>query len=194
MPPATADVLPILSQKVDEMSSLVEQMLEVARLEEGRTNLKFVESDLRDLVRDAVAEARRLTAGSAHRIESDVPEQPVRATVDGRRFGTILTNLLSNAIKYSPEGGLIRCSLQVRHGKAVVKVSDQGLGIEAEHMDRLFTRFGRIITPLTSGIPGTGLGLFLSRELARLHGGDITVTSEPGKGSEFTFTLPIPAG
>ena len=76
-------------------------------------------------------------------------------------------------------------------GRVQIAVSDQGIGIEPDQQHSLFTRFGRVLTPDSSGIPGTGLGLYLSRQLARLHGGDIRVDSRPGKGSTFTLELPL---
>ena len=185
-------VMPVLSGKVDEMSTLVEQMLEVARLEEGRTAVELHTADLRDLVEEAVDRARRTAALTpSHEIDLRLPPEPVYVDVDRSRCATIVGNLLSNAVKYSPEGGRIRCAVQATAGKGCVTVEDEGLGIEPEHQERLFTRFGRIVTPLTSGIPGTGLGLYLSRELALLQGGDIDFTSTPGRGSVFTLRLPL---
>jgi signal transduction histidine kinase len=103
----------------------------------------------------------------------------------------MLTNLVDNAVKYSPAGGdvVLRCEHDGRF--ATVLVRDQGVGINAEQAHRLFTRFGRLVTPEISHIRGTGLGLYLARETARLHGGDITVASEPGRGTTFTVVLPI---
>src|SRR5207237_460933 len=91
-----------------------------------------------------------------------------------------------------PAGSEVRVQLEQEGGRARVRVHDQGGGIRAEDMARLFTRFGRIVTPETSEIPGTGLGLYLSRELARLHGGDVTAPSVVGEGSTFTLEVPLP--
>src|SRR5438132_17682 len=91
----------------------------------------------------------------------------------------------------SPKGGTVRCALKPAGGRVRIEISDQGLGIEADQQPSLFTRFGRVLTPDNSAIAGTGLGLYLSRQLARLHGGEITVVSEAGKGSTFTLELPL---
>jgi signal transduction histidine kinase len=104
---------------------------------------------------------------------------------------TILANLLSNAVKHSLGGGAVDCVVSVDAHTARVEVTDHGLGIALEDMAKLFTRFGRITTRENSGISGTGPGLYLSRELARQQGGDITATSETGRGSRFTLTLPF---
>jgi signal transduction histidine kinase len=94
-------------------------------------------------------------------------------------------------VKYSPGGGVVQCFLGSNPDEAVLSVWDTGLGIAQSDIPRLFERFGRLVTRENSHIPGTGLGLYLSRELARLHGGDITVRSTLGAGSVFTLTLPL---
>lgn len=182
----------VMSAKVSEMNELIEEMIDAARLEEGGLTLRQVESDLRDIARSA-AEVVSPMLNRNHRIVLDLPERRVRVHVDPERTKTIIANLLSNAIKYSPRGGHITCSVRSRGGTAKVAVSDEGLGIRREDLPTLFTRFGRVVTPETEHLKGTGLGLFLSRQLARLQGGDITVVSELGKGSTFTLHLPTAA-
>jgi signal transduction histidine kinase len=103
----------------------------------------------------------------------------------------MLTNLIDNAIKYSPQGGEIEIRLDHDSRVATIMVRDHGIGIGAEQIPVLFTRFGRLVTPETSHIRGTGLGLYLARETARLHGGDIVVASEARAGSTFTVTIPL---
>jgi signal transduction histidine kinase len=88
----------------------------------------------------------------------------------------------------------VECSVSVADGVAALRVRDRGLGIAAEDMDKLFTRFGRIVTAENSHIPGTGLGLYLARTVTRMQGGDITAESSPGEGSTFTMTLPVVGG
>ena len=102
----------------------------------------------------------------------------------------IIANLLDNALKYSPAGGEISCTVGKVGSEAFVEVCDQGIGIQRQHLARLFTRFGRLPTEQNLSIPGTGLGLFLCREIATRHKGDITVDSETGVGSKFRLTLP----
>jgi len=185
-----ARVLPALQVKAEEMNSLIEQMIEAARLEEGRLELHPVDTDLRELAHKAVELIGPLSGG-AHAIKFETAAQEVRATVDPERVSTILGNLLSNAIKYSPGGGEVRCAVSREGQMAVVEVSDQGVGIAPEEMDKLFTRFGRIANHETRHISGTGLGLYLSRQLARMHGGDVTVSSTPGEGSTFRLAVPL---
>ena len=105
-------------------------------------------------------------------------------------MGTIVANLMDNAVKYSPGGGEVRCTTGCRDSHVFVSIRDEGLGIAAEHIPTLFTRFGRLPTQENVTIPGTGLGLFLCKEIAGRHGGDIEVESTAGAGSEFTLVLP----
>ena len=179
----------VMTAKVLEMNELIEEMIEAARLEEGGVTLRSVESDLRDIARDA-AEVVAPLLGAKHELVMDLPDRRVRVNVDPDRTRTIIANLLSNAIKYSPDGGTITCQVRSRAGTARVSVSDHGIGISREGQSVLFTRFGRVITPQTEHLKGTGLGLFLGRQLARLQGGDITVASVEGEGSTFTLQLP----
>jgi signal transduction histidine kinase len=183
-------VLPQLIARADEMNGLVEQMIEAARLEEGRLELKPEHADLREIAARALELVRPL-ADDAHPLVIDAPKDEVPVVVDSERIATIVSNLLTNAIKYSPDGGEVRCSVVRENSVAKVEVRDAGVGIASKDMPRLFTRFGRISNRATNHVPGTGLGLYLSRELARMHGGDLTVESVPGKGS--TFTLAVPA-
>lgn len=179
----------VMAAKVSEMNELIEEMIEAARLEEGAVTMHAVAADLRDIAR-AAAEVVAPLLGPDHRLVMDLPDRKVKVKVDPDRTRTIIVNLLSNAIKYSPQGGTVTCHVRSRAGMARVAVTDEGLGISRESMDKLFTRFGRIVTPETEHLKGTGLGLFLARQLARLQGGDITVASVEGEGSRFTLQLP----
>jgi signal transduction histidine kinase len=183
-------VLPVLTGKVAEMNRLVDQMLETARLEEGKLRLETAPADLVALVEEAVHAVLPLGA-PRHRVRVDAAEAAVPVNVDASRIVTVVANLVSNAVKYSPGGGEVHCSVAVDHDRAVVRVTDHGIGIAAADLPRLFTRFGRVVTPENSHIAGTGLGLYLARELARMHGGDISVASEQGEGSTFTMWLPL---
>jgi len=177
-----------MSAKGGEMNALIEQMIEAARLEDGRLMLRPAEADLCHIATVAVDSAR---VDGTREIGLECPDQPVVVQVDAERIQTILANLISNAIKYSPNGSPINCEVTVRGGVARVSVKDSGIGIAKEDLPILFTRFGRVSTPETDHLPGTGLGLYLGRQLARLHGGEITVDSDPGRGSTFTLHLPV---
>lgn len=183
---------PVLTAKIGEMTLLVDRMLETARLEESQLTLTTEQLDLRDVVQHAVQSVAPL-ATPAHELRWEPPRDPVTVLGDPVRLGIIVTNLVHNAVKYSPDGGVVQCFLGTVDGSAVLTVWDQGLGIAEADLPRLFTRFGRLVTPENSHIPGTGLGLHLARELARMHGGDIVASSAVDRGSVFTVTVPLPA-
>jgi signal transduction histidine kinase len=105
----------------------------------------------------------------------------------------VLTNLLSNAIKFSPNGGTITVSAQNTEESVIVRVTDDGIGIPAEALPQLFAKFFRVDNTATRKISGTGLGLALVKQIVEAHGGQVRVESAPGKGSTFSFSLPIGA-
>lgn len=188
--PAGRNVLAILSAKAREMNMLIEQMLDASRLEEGRMVFQVEPVDAGEAVAAAVEVARPL-ADMLHPLVLDLGYEPVRVMADRDRLATILVNLIDNAVKYSPEGGEVRCSVRAEEGRAVISIHDRGVGIPQKDLPQLFTKFGRLAHERTQHVAGTGLGLYLSRELARQQGGDITVDSIPGKGSTFTVAFPV---
>ena len=180
-------VLPLLISKADEVDWMLEQMIEVARLEEGRLALKRHRADIVDLTGAAVDGVRMLLNG--HEVRFEPPPRGIDADVDPDRFQIVVRNLLSNAAKYSPAGTQIEVSVHRQGDMATVTIKDEGVGIARDEQKTLFTRFGRIDTE--TPVQGTGLGLWLSREIALMHGGDLTVESEKGVGSTFTFSVPV---
>jgi len=178
----------LLEVKLAQMDHLIEQMLETARLEHGDSAMSPETFDLRSIVQEQIDVARPISEG--HRFVMDRGDDEVTVDGDRLRIAMVIANLLDNAMKYSPAGSEISCSVGVRGSEAFVKVRDVGFGIAPEHMSLLFTRFGRLPTDENVMIPGTGLGLYLCREIAQRHTGDITVVSIPGAGSEFTLSLP----
>jgi signal transduction histidine kinase len=190
IPETARKALPVLTAKAEEMNALVEQMVEAARLEEGRLELSPRRADLREVARTALEMAQPFT-DAAHALVFESPDIEIPVMIDVDRIATVVGNLLTNAIKYSPGGGQVTVKVSSADHLGRISVTDTGVGIPPDRFDRLFTRFGRIVTPETSHIPGTGLGLYLSRELARLHGGDLTATSVLGKGSTFVLAVPL---
>jgi signal transduction histidine kinase len=182
----------VLKGKTAELNMLVAQMLDSARLEDGRLALKRNRMDLREVAGDAMQVVRPL-AGPDHGLTLETPPVAVTVLGDADRIKTIVSNLLENAIKYSPNGGRVQCIVSAADGVAMLRVVDSGVGIAREDLPRLFNRFERIEHRETSHVGGTGLGLYLSRELAHQHGGDIRVESRPRSGSTFTLTLPLVA-
>jgi signal transduction histidine kinase len=185
--PKVRSVLPLLISKSDEVNWMLEQMIEASRLEEGRLALKRNRADLVELTEGAIDGVRVTLSG--HELKVDMPVESIEAHVDPDRFKIVVRNLLSNAAKYSPSGSDISVRVRRDDDKAFVSVRDHGPGISKEDQVNLFTRFGRIET--STHVQGTGLGLWLSREIARMHDGDLTVDSKVGAGSTFTFMVPL---
>ena len=185
--PKAQSVLPLLISKSDEVNWMVEQMIEASRLEEGRLALKKRQRDIVELTESAIDDVKMLLSG--HQLTVNTPRTPIDADVDPDRFQMVIRNLLSNASKYSPTGTDIEVDIHRNGGRATISVTDQGIGISQEDQANLFSRFVRIES--TEHVKGTGLGLWLSREIARMHGGDLSVTSEVGHGSTFNFTVPL---
>jgi len=184
------EVAPLVSAKLAQMEVLVRQLLETARLESDQLELTREFVDLGQIVDEQVKVIRPLLTGQ-HVLDVSLPEEEILVFADRIRLGAVILNLLDNAVKYSPDGGLVQVLVTVGGDRGFVSVRDHGLGIRAEDQTRLFTRFGRIDNPEARHIGGTGLGLYLSREIARRHDGDILVESEPGEGSRFTLSLPL---
>ncbi|MGO8686355.1 MAG: sensor histidine kinase [Candidatus Dormibacteria bacterium] len=174
-------------QSVELMTQLVTELVEMARLDETRLDPTREPVDLVEVLVEAGV---RVESSEHHRLHLDLGASPLPVLGDRGQLLRVFANIIDNAIKYSPDGGEIGIRVR-RFGRQVaVEVTDQGLGIAPSDMGRLFTRFGRIVTTANEGIGGTGLGLYLCRELARRLGGDITATSVEGRGSTFTVHLP----
>jgi signal transduction histidine kinase len=185
--PKARSVLPLLISKSDEVNWMIEQMIEASRLEEGQLSLKRRRCDVIELTDSAIDSVSVLLSG--HELKVDFPVEPIEAEVDPDRYQMVIRNLLSNAAKYSPAGTDINIDVRRDGTKAFVSVRDRGVGIAPEDHSKLFTRFGRIES--AAHVQGTGLGLWLSREIAVMHDGDLTVESTSGAGSTFTFSVPL---
>jgi signal transduction histidine kinase len=174
-------------QSVELMTQLVTELIEMARLDETRLDPTREPVDLAEVLTEASA---RVGSSEVHQLRLDLGSGPVPVLGDRGQLLRVFGNVIDNAVKYSPDGGEVGIRLRRTGRQVAVDITDHGLGIAASDMDRLFTRFGRIVTTANEGIGGTGLGLYLCRELVRRLGGDITATSVEGAGSTFTVRLP----
>ncbi len=190
-----ADVLPSLVTSVEDIHALVDGMLIAARLEYG-VELLLEPLDLRAVVRETVRGVEETFAEQpSPTLVIETPANPVTVLADREQLATVVANLVRNAMRFSPEGTEVRVTVASRGGVVgAVSVNDHGPGIPPEQVGKLFTRFGRIDVPGAAGARGAGLGLYVARELARMHGGDVTVHTQVGVGSSFEVSLPLDTG
>ncbi|MBI3965561.1 MAG: PAS domain S-box protein [Chloroflexi bacterium] len=175
----------------DRMVSLLDDLLELARLRGGRVQFQPRDCDLREPVRRVARAIEPLTPTRDQRLEIHLPPEPVQVLVDPERLERALLNLVSNAHKYGRDGGLIRVGLSAIDDEAVVAVTDDGPGIAPEDQERIFDQFFRSKAGAARRADGTGLGLTIARGLVELHGGSLSVTSRPGEGATFRIALPL---
>jgi adenylate cyclase len=147
---------------------------------------------LAPLIEEVIGTARQLAEQNKNRLVIQAPHDLGALTVDPMRLRQILLNLLSNACKFTRHGEVKLCARRVVDGRAWIElaIADSGIGMTAEQQAKLFEEFSQADATTAQQFGGTGLGLAISRKLARMMGGDVTVTSEPGKGSVFTVRLP----
>jgi two-component system, OmpR family, phosphate regulon sensor histidine kinase PhoR len=183
--------LSIIRKNASRMQGLIDDILELTAIEGGNVQLRAAPVDLYELVQDVCASLAAKAGAQSVALENKVdPEVMVHA--DARRLEQMLTNLIDNAIKFSREQGTVVISHEAGQRDRIL-VRDNGDGIPAQHLERLFERFYRIDRARSRDMGGTGLGLAIVKHIAILHGGEVTVTSEVGKGSTFTIHLPKPA-
>jgi signal transduction histidine kinase len=190
----------VINSNVDRMGKLVNDLLEISRLEAGRTKLKLAPVRLREVVEETITNTRTEIEARQHTLTVDMPDDLPRVLGDRERLVQIVTNLVTNAYKYTPNGGSIQITVNGRDGSDVpagylqVTVRDTGIGMSPKELLHLEEKFFRADHDLVRAQPGTGLGVSITRNLVALHGGELTVESEPGKGSVFRFTVPIAQG
>jgi heavy metal sensor kinase len=195
-PAAPADQLEVLEEtllELNRMTDLVDSLLTLARIDEGRAPLHLDEVDLREVLLEVAETASILGEQAAVDVDVNVPAKPVMMQVDRSRIRQLLMNLLTNAIKYTSAGGSVRIDSTTAEGRVVLSVEDSGLGIAPGDLPHVFDRFWRAdpARSRTGQRPGAGLGLAICKWIAEAHGGTITVQSRPGRGTHFTVTLPV---
>ena len=182
--------LEVVSRNTERLLALVNDLLFVARLQTGEMALEPAEVDLGDVVRDSVRSMEPRAAAKRVTLTCEVEDVPT-TSIDRGRVLQVLDNLLSNAVKFTPAGGGVHVSLGGDADRLAVEVADTGMGIAPEDQRRLFERFFRAENAVQQQVPGTGLGLYISRAIAEAHGGALTVRSELGRGSTFRLELPL---
>ena len=194
-PQTPSEIVPALDEtlrQINQMSELVNNLLTLARADEGRASLALTQTDLRTMVAEAGETAEILGEERQIAVKVDLPPYPVLLQVDLGRIRQLLMNLATNAVKYTPPGGKVTIRLVDGPDSVTVAVQDSGIGIAPGDLPNVFERFWRadLARSRTGEHPGTGLGLAISKWIAEAHGGTITAQSRPGRGSTFTVVLP----
>jgi two-component system sensor histidine kinase KdpD len=184
------EFLQIIDSEADRLRELIENLLDLSRLEAGVLRIDKELSRLAGIARDVTRKIQLSTA--SHTVELAWPAEDPVVLADPKRIYQVLQNLLSNAVKYTPSGGHILLRGELDRRNLVVSVMDDGLGLPAAEIDKIFERFHRVGGEVARRIGGTGLGLAICKGLVEAHGGLIWAESEgEGKGSTFRFTLPL---
>jgi two-component system sensor histidine kinase/response regulator len=180
-----------INKDAQRLNRMIGEMLDLDRMEAGKIRLTPKPMDLNALIKEVIERAQ--VSSERHTIRTNLDQALPIVTADPDRLVQVVSNLLSNAIKYSPDGGEVGVATHAEDGVVHVSVTDHGIGIAPEFVNRLFGRYERFESNRTSKVVGTGLGLAISRQIVELHGGRIWVDSKVGEGSNFQFTVPIRA-
>lgn len=192
--------LETVRSNVERLNTLVSDLLDISRIEGGRIRLALMSVSIEEVIGEALRATQGQIEAKQQVLEMEIPADLAPVRGDRDRLVQILTNLVSNAYKYTPAEGRITIGAQRwsdGRGAAgqdefiLCSIADTGIGIAPEDQERLFTKYFRADDPTVSGVPGTGLGLVITKSLVELHGGEIWVESEVGQGSTFSFTIPI---
>ncbi len=185
--------LNVISQESRRLERMVGDMLSVAEIEAGSLKMHVDDVRLDQLLAELENDYQAQAAEARITLAFDLPPKLPVLRGDRDKIALCLHNLIANALKYTPAGGQVVVTAEDREDAFSVRVSDTGLGIAAEERERIFQKFYRAKDERIATVTGTGLGLALARDVARLHGGDITVDSEVNRGSTFTMTIPVTA-
>jgi len=187
-----ATFLGYIAAEAGRLTAIVDRLLAVARLDGGDLQVQIAPTDVGAVVSEVVSAAKQSLALEGHEFVLDLPPEPLAVDADREKLRQIVMDLVENAVKYSPGGGTVRVSASRRDDTVEVSVADQGIGIPQAEQARIFAKFYRAETSgrdLASG--GTGLGLFIAKELLAAMRGRIWVESHEGEGSTFVFSLPL---
>jgi two-component system phosphate regulon sensor histidine kinase PhoR len=190
-PTVAKEFLGRMHGEVDRLNQMVEELLELARIESGRVRYQYRRANLATVVGEAVERMRPQADRQNIRLELNVPTDSVDALVDPDRLHQVIVNLVHNAVKFTPSGGSIQVSVVPGESQHEISIADTGVGVSADALSRLFERFYKVDRSRAS--PGTGLGLAIVKHLVLAHGGKVWAES-PGRGLGTTFHIALPAG
>ena len=192
-PEKTQEYYGIIRKESERLTALINNILDFSRIEAGRKEYDFRETDLRELVHNTLESYRYQIEQSGFTFEEKIGDVPP-LRVDREAMARSLLNLVNNSLKYSQDRKFIGVNLYRDNGSVKLEVVDHGIGIPQTEQEKIFEKFYRVGDPLVHNTKGSGLGLSLVRHIAQAHGGDVAVESAPGRGSRFTITLPVNGG
>jgi len=182
----------IIVKESERLTRMINQVLDLAKLESGSAEWHSADVDLKSVIEDAVSTTSPLVRERGVQLTLELPEAVPPVGADRDRLLQVMLNLVSNAVKFcDPDAGRIGIALHALPGALRVDVSDNGAGIAPEHQEVIFEKFRQVGDTLTAKPQGTGLGLPISRRIVEHFGGTLWVQSTPGQGSTFSFTLPL---
>jgi signal transduction histidine kinase/DNA-binding response OmpR family regulator len=185
------EFLAIVKKNSDRLINLINDFLDISRIESGRIQFKMVSLNIGEVIEEVITSFRELMERKGMILNLSILEGLSQVRADRDRIIQVLNNLVSNAIKYTDAGGKITIAVRQDGNHLVISVSDTGAGISPEDQRNLFDKFYRVDSTLTQEIGGSGLGLSICKTIVEKHDGDIWVNSEVGKGSTFSFSLPV---
>ena len=189
--PQQQHFLEVIKGNADRLTALINDLLDISRIETGRLRLEIQPMQFQDVVSEVISSLRGKAEEKGLTLKTEVPEDLPVVMADRSRITQVLTNLADNAVRYTPEGGKVVVSASVAEATLLVHVRDTGIGISREEQGRIFERFYRSDDPRVQDTEGTGLGLAIVKSLVEMHGGRVWVQSELGKGSTFSFAIPL---
>ncbi|MEO8142693.1 MAG: ATP-binding protein [Betaproteobacteria bacterium] len=192
--PKQLDYVKDIHSSGKHLLSLINDILDLSKIEAGRMELDLAEFDMPSALQNAMTLVRERAQRHGIKLELEADPALGQFYADERKFKQIMLNLLSNAVKFTPEGGTVGVTAKANGSAVEIAVADSGVGIAAKDLEAIFEEFKQVGSDYTKKAEGTGLGLALTRRFIELHGGTILVSSAPGKGSTFTFTIPIRHG
>ena len=182
----------MMERQLGHMVRLIDDLLDVSRINRDKMELRLSRVSLEDVVRSAVETARPVIEAAGHQLNIGLPHDPVYLDADLTRLAQVFGNLLTNSAKYTERGGRIWLAAERRNGEIVVSIRDNGMGIPAEALPRIFDMFSQVGRSVERATGGLGIGLTLVKGLVEMHGGSVTADSPGlGKGSTFTVRLPV---
>jgi signal transduction histidine kinase len=181
---------------VSQLKKLAEDILDLSRADAGRFGVDLTPISLKELILNCTNNIKPMIyAKNIRLITGQLPESPCMINADEMRLGQLVGNLFENAIKFTPQGGRVMVELKLLNDEVTVSIKDSGIGIAPEHLSHVFERFYQVQDEVTRKMRGTqlgsGLGLSICKEIVERHGGRIWVESTQGKGSTFSFTIPL---